>query len=89
MREKCGGICRVVASNRAPYAYVSARDHVVCERPPSGMAGALDSALRTYGRLSVAQGSGAADWLVVEAQELYRNPSLSRADMGRERVTVG
>lgn len=68
VREKFAGTRLVVVSNREPYAHVYAQGRVVCERPASGMASALDPVLRACGGLWVAHGSGAADRLVVDAQ---------------------
>jgi trehalose 6-phosphate synthase len=67
VRDKFGGLRLVVVSNREPYAHLYAREQVICERPASGMASALDPVLRACGGLWVAHGSGAADHLVVDA----------------------
>jgi trehalose 6-phosphate synthase len=69
VREKLGNFRLVVVSNREPYLHVYAKERVVCERPASGMASALDPVLRACGGLWVAHGGGAADQLMVDAQD--------------------
>jgi trehalose 6-phosphate synthase len=51
----------VVVSNREPYIHEYDGDAVVCKRPASGMAIALDPVVRASGGLWVAHGSGSAD----------------------------
>ncbi len=68
-REKLGDFRLVVVSNREPYMHVYAGERVVCERPASGMASALDPVLRACGGLWVAHGGGAADRLTVDAHD--------------------
>jgi len=69
VREKLGNFRLVVVSNREPYLHVYAGERVVCERPASGMASALDPVLRACGGLWVAHGSGAADQLMVDPHD--------------------
>jgi len=92
VREKLNNFRLVVVSNREPYLHVYAGDRVVCERPASGMASALDPVLRACGGLWVAHGSGAADQLMVDTHDRVlvppENPryTLKRVWLTKEEV---
>lgn len=64
----------VVVSNREPYIHQHQGDAIVCQRPASGMAIALDPVVRASGGLWVAHGSGTADQEVSDAQGRVRVP---------------
>lgn len=57
----------VVVSNREPYIHEYDGDAIVCRRPASGMALALDPVAQASGGLWVAHGSGGADQEVCDA----------------------
>jgi len=57
----------VVVSNREPYIHQYDGDAIVCKRPASGMALALDPVAQASGGLWVAHGSGGADQEVCDA----------------------
>jgi trehalose 6-phosphate synthase len=61
VREKIGDHKFIVISNREPYIHRHGSKGIVCERPVSGMATALDPVLQACGGTWVAHGSGEAD----------------------------
>ncbi len=69
IREQLSDRRLVVVSNREPYLHRYEKGALICERPASGMASALDPVLRACGDVWVAHGSGAADPLVVDASD--------------------
>jgi len=74
IRDKLGNLRLVVVSNREPYMHLYTGERVVCERPASGMASALDPVLQACGGLWIAHGSGAADRMVVDANDHVQVP---------------
>ena len=58
----------IAVSNREPYVHRYGPKGIVCERPVSGMAVALDPVLQACGGIWVAHGSGEADREVVDPQ---------------------
>jgi alpha,alpha-trehalose-phosphate synthase [UDP-forming] len=64
----------VVVSNREPYIHDYDGDTVICRRPASGMASALDPVVQASGGLWVAHGSGSADREVSDAAGRVRVP---------------
>ncbi len=65
VREKIGDHKFIVVSNREPYIHSHGSKGIVCQRPVSGMATALDPVLQACGGIWVAHGSGEADREVV------------------------
>jgi len=68
VRAKIGEHKFIVVSNREPYLHRFGPQGIVCERPVSGMAVALDPVLQACGGIWVAHGSGEADREVVDAK---------------------
>ncbi len=66
VRSKIGEHKFIVVSNREPYIHRHDSNGIVCERPVSGMAVALDPVLQASGGIWVAHGSGDADREVVD-----------------------
>lgn len=64
----------VVVSNREPYLHQFSGDEIVCQRPASGMALALDPVVQASGGLWVAHGSGSADEEVADEHGRVRVP---------------
>jgi len=57
----------IVVSNREPYVHRLDGEEIVCERPAGGLVTALDPVLQVCGGTWIAQASGNADRLVVDA----------------------
>ena len=75
IQKKLGGDLFIVVSNREPYLHTySEGGEIICQRPASGMAVALDSVLRTSEGVWIAHGSGNADHEVVNANNKVRVP---------------
>lgn len=51
----------IIVANRAPYIHQHVGGRIVCLKPASGMATALDPIVRACGGIWVAHGSGNAD----------------------------
>ena len=68
VRAKIGEHKFIVVSNREPYVHRFGPQGIVCERPVSGMAVALDPVLQACGGIWVAHGSGEADREVVDTK---------------------
>lgn len=64
----------VVVSNREPYIHQRSANGIVCKRPASGMAVALDPVVQASRGLWVAFGSGEADREVCDAEGRVRVP---------------
>ncbi|MBI2869611.1 MAG: trehalose-6-phosphate synthase [Chloroflexi bacterium] len=69
MKTKLGDFRLIVVSNREPYTHSTSGDRVVCRRPVSGLTEALDPVMRATGGVWVAQGTGDADRLTVDASD--------------------
>ncbi len=59
----------IVVANREPYLHVFDQDEIVCKKPASGMATALDPIMVASGGTWIGHGSGNADRRVVDAQD--------------------
>ena len=64
----------IVVANREPYIHRFDGDRIVCIKPASGMASALDPIMRACGGVWVGHGSGNADRRMVDAQNHVRVP---------------
>lgn len=64
----------IVVSNREPYIHLHTENGIVCTRPASGMALALDPVVQASRGLWVAHGSGDADRGVCDAKGRVRVP---------------
>ncbi|MBI3940269.1 MAG: trehalose-6-phosphate synthase, partial [Acidobacteria bacterium] len=60
-REKLDGCKLIVVSNREPFIHRRHDGRIVCVRPASGMAAAVDAVMRACGGIWIAHGSGDAD----------------------------
>jgi trehalose 6-phosphate synthase len=80
----------IVVSNREPYIHVRQGDHVVVQRPASGLVTAVEPIMRACSGTWIAHGSGSADREVVDAHDRIAVPldspgySLRRVWLTRE-----
>lgn len=72
--DKMRGHKLIVVANRAPYIHQLIDGRIVCMKPASGMATALDPIVRACGGIWVAHGSGNADRHVVDERDHLRVP---------------
>jgi trehalose 6-phosphate synthase len=80
----------VVVSNREPYIHVRQGDHIVVQRPASGLVTAIEPIMRACSGTWIAHGSGSADKEVVDQHDRLAVPvdepaySLRRVWLSRE-----
>ena len=72
--EKLRGHKLIIVANRAPYIHQHVGGRIVCMKPASGMATALDPIVRACGGIWVAHGSGNADRHTVDQHDHVRVP---------------
>jgi alpha,alpha-trehalose-phosphate synthase [UDP-forming] len=74
IEERLGDYQLIVVANREPYVHRRQGDKIVCDKPASGMAAALDPIMRTCGGIWVGHGSGNADRKTVDRDDHVRVP---------------
>jgi trehalose 6-phosphate synthase len=74
IEERLGDYQLLVVANREPYVHLYDGRQIVCMKPASGMATALDPVMRACGGVWVAHGSGNADRRTVNDRDQIRVP---------------
>jgi trehalose 6-phosphate synthase len=74
VRERLGTAKLVVVANREPYIHNYDGDEILCVRPASGLATALDPVMRACGGVWVAHGGGTADRATVDEHDRVAVP---------------
>jgi alpha,alpha-trehalose-phosphate synthase [UDP-forming] len=74
IEERLGDYQLIVVANREPYAHTYEGRQIVCSKPASGMASALDPIMRACGGVWVGHGAGNADRKTVDAEDHVRVP---------------
>jgi trehalose 6-phosphate synthase len=72
--ERLAGHKLIIVANREPYIHRFTGEQVVCVKPASGMAAALDPILQACGGIWVAHGSGDADRATVDTRDHVEVP---------------
>src|SRR5262245_44076151 len=72
--ERLGDYQFILVANREPYIHSYEGSRIVCMKPASGMAAALDPIMRACGGTWVGHGSGNADRRTVDARGKVRVP---------------
>jgi trehalose 6-phosphate synthase len=74
IEERLGDYQLIVVANREPYIHRYDGRRIMCTKPASGMASALDPIMRACGGVWVAHGSGNADRRTVDKRDCVRVP---------------
>jgi trehalose 6-phosphate synthase len=80
----------VIVANREPYIHTYENNHIVCNKPASGLTTALDPVMQATGGVWIAHGSGQADALVTDSADRVAVPpeeptySLRRVWLSKE-----